>query len=400
MEKLRNLSVKKTIVLYLAVSLTAGFLLSGLVVYTAEHTQLQIWWKYVDEQAYLEALEGEEENYQVSIPRPYREIMSRWDNWISEVCDFLITYTVLIVSIGASCLSMILFYRNKLRLPLKELGEASRMIGENELDFHISYENRDELGQLCREFEWMRSQLEENHRRLWRMVEDEKALRAAIAHDIRSPLAVLRGYQEMLLEFVPQGLLDQDKIVEMLKEGMGQIERMEEFIGSMRQISRLEDRRLWYRTISGKLLGESMRRTGEILSRKAKKTCLVTVENGEASFEADSEMILEVAENLLSNALQYADRRVEVRLSLAEETLTLLVTDDGCGFSQDTETVTRPFCRGSTRDSLQHFGMGMYISRIYCEKHGGGLWAENRTGGGAAAKAVFRVRAVPGKQKE
>lgn len=49
------------------------------------------------------------------------------------------------------------------------------------------YENKDELGQLCKEFENMRKQLEENNRVVWHMMEEEKALRAAIAHDIRSP---------------------------------------------------------------------------------------------------------------------------------------------------------------------------------------------------------------------
>ena len=57
------------------------------------------------------------------------------------------------------------------------------------------------------------SQLEENNRRLWQMIEDERVLRAAIAHDIRSPLAIMRGYQEMLLEFVPEDMLDQEKMM-------------------------------------------------------------------------------------------------------------------------------------------------------------------------------------------
>mgnify|MGYP000317382731 FL=1 len=72
----------------------------------------------------------------------------------------------------------------------------------------------------------MRGQLEENNRRLWQMIEDERVLRAAIAHDIRSPLAIMRGYQEMLLEFVPEDMLDQEKMMEMLRGGMLQIERM------------------------------------------------------------------------------------------------------------------------------------------------------------------------------
>ena len=39
----------------------------------------------------------------------------------------------------------------------------------------------------------MRSDLADNNRKMWRMIDDEKALRNAIAHDIRSPLSILRG---------------------------------------------------------------------------------------------------------------------------------------------------------------------------------------------------------------
>ena len=59
------------------------------------------------------------------------------------------------------------------------------MIADNELDFHVSYENKDEMGTLCNEFEMMRSDLADNNRKMWRMIDDEKALRNAIAHDIR-----------------------------------------------------------------------------------------------------------------------------------------------------------------------------------------------------------------------
>ena len=90
----------------------------------------------------------------------------------------------------------------------------------------------------------MRGQLEENNRRLWQMIEDERVLRAAIAHDIRSPLAIMRGYQEMLLEFVPEDMLDQEKMMEMLRGGMLQIERMNHFIDSMRKMTKLEEREL------------------------------------------------------------------------------------------------------------------------------------------------------------
>lgn len=52
------------------------------------------------------------------------------------------------------------------------------------------------MGGLCKEFERMRGQLAENNQQLWKMLEEEKALRAAIAHDIRSPLSVLEGIRK------------------------------------------------------------------------------------------------------------------------------------------------------------------------------------------------------------
>ena len=391
MEKLRNLSLKKTLVLYLAAGLVIGFFLSALLVMSANYVQQQIWWKYVDQEVYLEAMNRGGENYEVVVARPPLETMSASDGRISELCDVLDTYGILVISMAASCLAVYLFYRNKLQKPLAILREASRKIGANQLDCPVIYENRDEMGQLCREFETMRCQLEENNRKMWRMVEDEKALRAAIAHDIRSPLAVLRGYQEMLLEFVPQGCLDQRQTEEILRDGMGQLDRLDGFIETMRRLTRLEDRPLQLAATTGKKLEDKIRESARALAREAGKTCQVTSQCGMEEFRADEEVILEVAENLLSNALQYAAKEARARLFLQKGELVLLVTDDGCGFSEDTETVTRAFHRGNVRDSLQHFGLGMYISRVYCEKHGGTLLTENGKEGGAAVRASFKI---------
>ena len=102
----------------------------------------------------------------------------------------------------------------------------------------------------------MRSQLEENNKVLWRMIEDEKALRAAIAHDIRSPLAVLKGYQEMLLEFLLTGEMEKEETEEILLEGMKQIERLNRFIETMRKMTRLEEREPIYQKVELESLGK------------------------------------------------------------------------------------------------------------------------------------------------
>lgn len=394
MEKLRNLSLKKTIILYMAVSLVLTFSLSTAMIRIAEITQNEIWEKYIDLEKYQEAMQGEKGNYEVTYPRPDRADMSNIDWHISEACDFLETWTILILSILGSCIAVVLFYRNKLKLPIEELDRASKMISENELDFHISYENRDELGQLCQEFEKMRSQLEENNRTLWRMVEDEKALRAAIAHDIRSPLSVLRGYQEMLLEFVPDETLDQEKIMEMLRGGMLQIERMDRFIETMRRMKRLEERPLQLIGTTIGTFGEQISSEAEILAKEAGKTCIVIVEEQNRKVYVDTELVLEVVENLLSNAIRYAKSEAKVSIGSTETELVITVEDDGEGFTKDVDTLTKAFYHSNPQDDLKHFGMGMYLSRIYCEKHGGTLLIGNHDQGGAAVRAIFKCGSV------
>lgn len=389
MEKIKNLSIRKTIILYLGISLICSFLFTALIVKVATYTQWKIWWNYVNEEEYRELAKAEKNGYRVTIPRPSHSDMSDMDVHLSEFCDFLETYTVLILSIAGSCIAVMLFYRNKLKVPIQELEAASGMIAREELDFHITYENQDELGHLCQEFEKMRDQLEENNKTLWRMVENEKAMRTAIAHDIRSPLSVLKGYQEMLLEFVAEGTFDKEKTIEMLQEEMKQIERMDRFIETMRKMNSLEDRNIKSELITLLTLKQGIQNEVEVLSREANKKYLIQTNDVSSGFYGDQEMILEVTENLLTNALRYAKESVEIVISMSAEELEICIGDDGSGFREAPETITKAFYHDNPQDTLKHSGLGMYISRIYCERHDGKLLIGNQEQGGAIVKAIF-----------
>lgn len=386
-DKVRNLSVRKTVLLYLLISLFTSFVLSAYIAWAASKVQEQIWWKYTDEDTYFAAVEMENDGYKVQIPRPDSGEMSRMDHGISEVCDFLQTYTILIFSVVGSCVSIFLFYKNKLKKPIEELEMASQRIADNDLDFRITYENRDELGHLCHEFDRMRGQLEENNRKLWHIIEDERALRAAIAHDIRSPLSVLKGYQEMLIDYFPNGTIDREKAVEMLQEGMKQIRRMDVFIDSMQKMNSLEHRTLKAEQISIAQLEKDIQGELDILGRE--KRINLSVCKTDEIFCGDQEVIMEVLENLLSNAIRYSKEQIEIKVSLTSELLKLSVQDDGNGFLEDTEKVTSAFHQKNIKDSLTHTGMGMYLARLYCEKHGGKLLLGNEKSGGAIVTAVF-----------
>lgn len=388
MEKIRNLSLKKAIIFYVTMSFIVAFFLSAFTVNIAAEIQNNVWWKYTDQEEYFKSLRNE--GYETLIARPNREEMSEIDWHISEMCDFLQTYGILLWSIAGSIVAVGIFYRNKLKKPIEELKEASKLIAKDELEFHIRYENQDEMGILCQEFEKMRSQLEENNKVLWRMVEDEKALRAAIAHDIRSPLAVLKGYQEMLLEFLPTGEMEKEETQEILLEGMKQIERLNRFIDTMRRITKLEEREPIYQEIELVRLKENLEKEIKILEKKTEKQCEIMIKGDRKTALVDEEMVREVVQNLLSNAFRYAKTKVKLIISTEPSKLVITVEDDGMGFQEDTNKVTQAFYHSNPKDDLKHFGMGMYISRVFCERHGGGLYIEQNKGEGAKVKTVFK----------
>ncbi|MCM1119600.1 MAG: HAMP domain-containing histidine kinase [bacterium] len=390
MDKIRNLSVRKTIILYMSVALLCSFYLSAFIGEIAEQTQERIWWKYVDQETFVEAVENADPGYIVDIPRPGFYEMTPSDRFVSELCDFLGTNAVLILSITGSCVAVFLFYRNKLKKPMEELARGSQKIAENQLDFCISYDNKDEMGELCREFERMREQLARNNQLLWRTVEEEKMLRAAIAHDIRAPLSVLKGYQEMLTEYLPSEDIDMGQAMEMLAESGRQIERMDAFVETMRKLSSLENRKLVPGPVSAGQLEKDIQAELIILEKEYGKQCILQVSEPTGVFYGDKEIILEVTENLLSNALRYGKRQITVLVKTGYEKLSICVRDDGDGFQDDAEKITEAFYGQNVKDSLKHAGLGMYISRLYCEKHGGKLVLQNDEQGGAVVTAIFR----------
>lgn len=382
MDKLRNLSIRKSIILYIFISLLVSLFLWGTAYGVAAFgVQMQSAREISNDSVYYDG--------DLSV-RPDLYIGSEQGRFLLELCDFILVYGFLVFSVPGIVIAVLFFYRNKIQKPLQELKAASKQIEENNLDFHINYENNDELGQLYAEFEKMRTELELNNRKMWRMVEAEKMLRAAIAHDIRTPLTTLRGYQETMLEFLPGNALSSEKTEEMLREGIAQIDRINRFVENMRVLSGLESRKAVWEQTSLKQLEAKLRMSAGVLEAEYGKSVTFFPVNADKDFLADAGFVLEVAENLISNALRFANEKVLVHFFLEGDSLTMEVVDDGKGFSMPKE-IHKP--EGLHRQpDLQHLGIGLYISRICCEKHGGKLTVENRSEGGGMARATFQVK--------
>lgn len=392
MEKIKNLSLRKTIILYVAAALILTFFISTGIILTAEKTQKHIWIQYTDR----DILSGHEVGYgyTAEVKRPDKKDMVYRDYIISQICDAVETWTMLVLPMTGSIIAVFCFYRDKIKEPLEILTEGSRKIQENRLDFPVHYRKKDEMGQLCREFDRMRSQLQENNKKLWNMVEQERTLKAVIAHDIRSPLAVLRGYQETLMEFLPGEELSEQDTKEILQSGMQQIDRMNAFVEQMRRLSGIEDREIHYEKIETAVLLRYMENTAKVLADREDCRAVIKTEDIPESFLGDYSVICEVFENLLGNAVRYARHMILISLEVSEDKLFICLGDDGVGFHGEEDEITKPFYHDNLADDLKHFGLGMYLSKLYCEKHGGKLLLGSADIGGAYVKAGFHVQRI------
>ena len=302
-----------------------------------------------------------------------------------------------VVLAGSLLLAGGLFYRWKLKKPLERLQAGTERIMAGDLDFALHTASADELGRLCSAFEAMRRALLESNRRLWRQAEDRQRLNAAFAHDLRNPVTVLKGCAR-LLETIPDiseftgGSLTAESAKPAVAL-MGQYaRRVEGYVEAMTRAQRLEDLTCAPAPVEAACFAAALQHALTLLAQGAGKALSFTAAPLPAVLTLDRALFQEAAENLCANALRYARRAVRVSLTLENGLLALTVADDGPGFPPPVlERAGAPFLRG-TEGCDGHFGMGLYLCRMLCEKHGGALTLEN-AGGGAVAQACFQISA-------
>lgn len=333
-------------------------------------------------------------------PRPifYPNRLHQLGYFIVSSAQFLLMPLWVLLCIGVTGM---VFYRRELEKPIGILTDAAEKISENCLDFAIEPVKDNELGLLCRSFEDMRSALAENNRRMWSMMEGHKRLNAAFAHDMRTPLTVLAGYTELLTKHVADGRISEAKTMEILGLMQGQIARLKHYTQKMSTVRKLEDVSPERREVAWERFQRHCRDTGKVLT----KGCQMWFwgQSDAEALKMDEELVLEVYENLLSNAMRYAKSWVNVSLTVRDGLLEMVVEDDGKGFSREAlecaaepfyrealERAEEPFCR-EDGERNEHYGLGLYVCRMLCEKCNGSLLLENGDAG-AKVTATFRSR--------
>ena len=230
-----------------------------------------------------------------------------------------------------------------------------------------------ELNALAQAFNAAQDQLEGQLQR-------ERAFTRGAAHELKTPLAVLRTHAEALREDI-----DPQKRKQYLDIILEESDRMAHLVGSLLELSRLEAGAELHREPIN--LAALVREVWEPLSLPLEQKHLtLSLELEDYMVEGDRERLRELADNLASNALRHCTPGGRVRVTLkAEETgVRLTVQNDGPSIPpEDLPHLFEPFYRGDKARSRESggTGLGLAIVRAAAQAHGGSCGVENCSGG-------------------
>ena len=390
MGKIKTKSLRTSMAVTFLITICVTALLSSITIFAANQVQHEILKKrYMTINSPDFQMDENTGNYILDIDNNNItwQPLSRWDTVIyygSYAAMVGLPVFYIAVGIGAAAA---VYYRKKLREPITQLQNGVERIQEDNLDFHIEYDGDDELGQLCCSMEKMRRELRQKHKALWESLEQRKLLNASVSHDLRTPITVLKGYLDYLEKNIPQDKLTEDMLLDTVSSMQGAVNRLELYVESVRDIEKIENIEIEKRSENVKLLLNELR--SNVRQLAGNKEIIISNDIAVDKIQIDKGVFFRILENLLQNALRYAEKQVSINLSHKKDFLILTVKDDGKGFSAaDLEKATTVFY--SNDKEKQHFGIGLSVCKILCEKHGGLLYVGNQKEKGACVAAKLK----------
>ena len=390
MGKIKTKSLRTSMAVTFLITICVTALLSSITIFAANQVQHEILKKrYMTINSPDFQVDENTGNYILDIDNNNItwQPLSRWDTVIyygSYAAMVGLPVFYIAVGIGAAAA---VYYRKKLRKPITQLQNGVERIQEDNLDFHIEYDGDDELGRLCCSMEKMRRELRQKHKALWESLEQRKLLNASVSHDLRTPITVLKGYLDYLEKNIPQDKLTEDMLLDTVSSMQGAVNRLELYVESVRDIEKIENIEIEKRSENVKLLLNELR--SNVRQLAGNKEIIISNDITVDKIQIDKGVFFRILENLLQNALRYAEKQVSINLSHKKDFLILTVKDDGKGFSAaDLEKATTVFY--SNDKEKQHFGIGLSVCKILCEKHGGLLYVGNQKEKGACVTAKLK----------
>ncbi len=262
--------------------------------------------------------------------------------------------------------------------PLEELFNAINAVGEGDLSVRAPEKNSDMFSDLIKRFNKMVGELE-------RAEQQRRNLTADIAHELRTPLHIIQGNLEGILDSVYQ------PTTEHINNTLDETKLLARLVNDLQTLSLAETGQLPLHPTRFLLADLIQDLTSSFSSQTASEGIDLKTDIADSSQEmtADYDRLNQVLSNLISNALRHTPKggsiSIETESSIGEERrVWIKVKDTGMGIpSEDIPFIFDRFWRGDkSRSERVNSGLGLAIAKQLIQAHAGTIEVQSEAGKG------------------
>lgn len=269
--------------------------------------------------------------------------------------------------------------------PLADVIYAARAVADGKLDTRIPSKGPQDLQSLAENFNEMALSLERNDR-------ERREMLADVAHELRTPLSIIRGRLEGIID----GVYEENGI--QVSTALEQTYILERLIEDLRLLTLAETRQLAFdkKNVDVSQLIESTIEMFSAESQEKNISLSFSEKNGNLFAYVDPQRFEQVMSNLIGNALRYINEDGEVWVTANEisDGLIITVNDNGAGIpAQDLPFIFDRFWRKDKSRSRASggTGLGLAITKQLVEAQGGIISAQNLPKGGLQIQIVLKA---------
>jgi len=287
-----------------------------------------------------------------------------------------------LATLGGACVLCLLFntlwLRRRLATKLKLFGEVSEKVGAQELDFAIPHAGIREFDQALGAMEHMKEALYSSLSAQWAAQQEREAEIAALTHDLKTPLTLVGGNAELLLD---EELPERSR--RMVETIVASNDRAKQYVASLLETAAGADE-AFENTSLPAMFDELCQRTMAIA--EARKICLHTQNGLDGAARIQKDHLLRALGNVVQNAIEHTPAGGNVYLEgrMVDGGWQITVCDEGPGFSKAAlHHATERLWRGDpARGADGHNGLGLWFAARVAKTHAGQLELHNGDSGG------------------
>ncbi len=282
-------------------------------------------------------------------------------NYLFKGIILLNFFALILILLFALAFSSILYK------PIQKLSFTLQRIKENDLEILDDKE-------LPIEFHPLVLSVNNLLERIKNYLGSQKQLFIGIAHELKTPLAVMKTKCEVTL------IKEREKniYIEALKENIHSINEANTIIKMLLDLGRQESAQFEKSSLVNvnKIL-KNIANNFQILSKKEGKKFLVEIPQEETMITLKPTLLTQIVQNFLQNAFKFTPRGKSVLLksSLENDVLKIIVIDEGCGIDSELDDIYAPFRRAGNKSGA---GLGLFLAKNAANTLGGSISLQNR----------------------